>query len=642
MASQVRKPLRLPDEYAALRSIVEGTATETGEQFFAALVKNLAEALNTHGAWVTEYLEECRRLRALSFWMGEDWIPDWEIAIDGTPCQEVVDGARMVHYPDNILALYPQDSDLRTIGAVSYLGVPLKDPHGKVLGHLAVMDTRPMPEDPRTFAIIRIFAARAGSELLRLRAEQAAAEREQKLASILGSAMDAFIEFDDDGLITFVNPAGEKLLSATSNSLSTRPISDFFLREDLDLLNQSVEQVRQRPPGDQCTWIPGMLTVKCCNGESFFAEATLSLYRVTSRSFHVLSLRNVNDRIEAERRIRTLSVETEYLRQELREARLFGGILGTSKPIQQVLEDISQVAGTDASVLIYGETGTGKELVARAIHEASNRKDRALVKVNCAAIPAMLMESEFFGHEKGAFTGATSKREGRFALADGGTIFLDEVGELSLDLQAKLLRVLQEGEFEPVGSSVTRRVNVRVIAATNRDLNAAIKSGQFREDLYYRLNVFPLHIPPLRERGNDIIVLADSFARRIANEHGRVIAPLTAECARRLTEYSWPGNVRELQNVIERAVITARDGQLNLARALGPTTGKSDDPRTAAAPENVMTCDELKELECKNITRALESCGWKIAGEQGAAKLLGISPSTLTSRIKALGITRSP
>ena len=232
-----------------------------------------------------------------------------------------------------------------------------------------------------------------------------------------------------------------------------------------------------------------------------------------------------------------------------------------------------EVAATDATVLILGETGTGKEVIARSIHRTSRRHNKPLIKVNCAAIPATLIESELFGHEAGAFTGATKKRDGRFAMAHGGTIFLDEVGELPLDLQSKLLRVLQEGEFEPVGSSQTRKVDVRVLAATNRDLQRAIGEGKFREDLYYRLNVFPIELPPLRERRGDIGALAAAFAEKFAKSMGRSIEPLSADCIRRLEAYRWPGNVRELQNIIERAVITARDGKLNLDRALPESVG---------------------------------------------------------------------
>ena len=262
--------------------------------------------------------------------------------------------------------------------------------------------------------------------------------------------------------------------------------------------------------------------------------------------------------------------------------------------------------------------------------------------MNCAAIPATLIESELFGHEAGAFTGATKKREGRFALADKSTIFLDEIGELPLDLQAKLLRVLQEGEFDPVGSSSTKKVNVRVLAATNCDLEKSVREGTFREDLFYRLNVFPLRVPPLRERGDDVVRLASVFAKRFAAKMGRTIAPLTADCARQLKDFSWPGNVRELQNVIERAVITAVDGKLNLDRALPEASQVHMPPteETISSPGQIRTAKELEQLERANILRALDAAKWKVSGENGAAKLLGMNASTLASRMKTLKIEK--
>jgi transcriptional regulator with GAF, ATPase, and Fis domain len=317
-------------------------------------------------------------------------------------------------------------------------------------------------------------------------------------------------------------------------------------------------------------------------------------------------------------------------------------MVGQSETLLKALSDVKEVAATDATVLILGETGTGKEPIARAIHRASRRGQMQLIKVNCAAIPATLIESEFFGHEQGAFTGATKKRDGRFALAHGGTLFLDEVGELPLDLQSKLLRVLQEGEFEPVGSSQTRKVDVRVIAATNRDLEKSVREGKFREDLYYRLNVFPIQLPPLRERRADIGILATAFARKYAQRMGRTLEPLSEDCLRRLEAYSWPGNVRELQNIIERAVITSRGGRLNLDRALPESVNTIAAALSTGENTNhrIRTAKELEELERQNIMAALESADWKIAGAKGAAQLLGMKPTTLSSRIKALGIER--
>jgi transcriptional regulator with GAF, ATPase, and Fis domain len=361
------------------------------------------------------------------------------------------------------------------------------------------------------------------------------------------------------------------------------------------------------------------------------------------RSFYTLILRNVNDRIEAEHKIRSLTEEAEYLREEVRALHDFDDIVGQSPALLGMLREVEQVADTDSTVLILGETGSGKEGIARAIHARSQRRDNPLITVNCAAVPATVIESEFFGHEQGAFTGATKKREGRFALADGGTIFLDEIGELPVDLQAKLLRVLQEGEFEPVGSSHTNSVDVRILAATNRDLLQSVNEGRFRQDLYYRLSVFPIEVPPLRARGDDVLLLATSFANKFAKRMGRHIEPLSPECARRLRAYDWPGNVRELQNVIERAVITAHNGNLDLRRSLpqtGDTTATPETSKPSRNTKSVLNLRQWQQLEKENLLLALTTCQWRVAGDNGAARLLGVPASTLTSRMKALGIRR--
>ncbi len=626
----------------ALRAILQGTATETGQRFFEALVQNLAKALGTHGAWVTEYFPETRRLRALAFWMDGEWVKDYEVDIAGTPCERVIDTARLVHFPDRVLEIYPQEEELRAAGAVSYMGVPLQDTDGHVLGHMAVIDRRPIPEEPRIHAIFQIFAARATAELRRMRAEAEVRAREEKVGRLLGSAMDAIIELDDRFQITRVNPAAEKTFSCRADNMINQSFSRFVGSEDRARLETLIAELDGRPEGQQSLWIPGGLTARCPGGESFPAEATMSRFELHRKKFTTLILRNVHDRMEAEEKIQSLTVETELLREELQALHQNGTLVGESRALQQVLRDIAQVAATNTTVLIMGETGTGKELVARAIHAASRRRERPLVIVNCAAIPATLIESELFGHEPGAFTGATKKRDGRFALADNGSIFLDEVGELPLELQAKLLRVLQEGEFDPVGSSRTRKVDVRVLAATNRDLAASVKQGTFREDLYYRLNVFPIRLPSLRERGDDVVRLASVFAQRFAAKMGRTIAPLTATDARRLQSYYWPGNVRELQNVIERAVITSTGGRLNLDRALPEATNvPSLSGRTSELSQaTILTIKELEDLERANILRALEAAKWKVSGENSAAKLLGINASTLSSRMKSLKIQK--
>ena len=623
----------------ALRMILQGTACETGEGFFTALVENLARALGTHGAWVTEYLPQTRRLRALAFRLGDEWIADYEHSIDGTPCQAVVEGRRLVHYADRVLELYPDEADLQRIGAVSYMGVPLTDLDGTVLGHLAVLDRRPMPPRPEHLVLFEIFAGRAAAELRRLRVERTVREREAELTGLVDSAMDAIVQLDERLHVTGMNAAAERTFGVHAPSTVGAPLQRLVLAEDASRIEGLASELVAGTPHESSRWVAGGLTGCTNGGKTFPAEATLSRFELHGRDRFTLILRNVDDRLEAERRIRSLTDETEYLRTELRELGRSGEIMGRSECLMHAMHDLHQVAPADTTVLVLGETGTGKELFARALHAASPRRDKPLVKVNCAAIPATLIESEFFGHERGAFTGATSKREGRFSLADGGTIFLDEVGELPLELQGKLLRVLQEGEFEPVGSSRTRRVDVRVIAATNRDLFRSISEGKFREDLYYRLSVFPMHVPPLRERGDDIVLLAQAFADQFARRMGRRVEPLSAAMGARLKAYSWPGNVRELQNVIERAVITARDGVLNLDRAL-PATAVEPSPAQVLADADVLTAEELERLERENLRRALERTRWQVAGESGAARLLGVAPSTLSSRMRALGLRR--
>ena len=338
-----------------------------------------------------------------------------------------------------------------------------------------------------------------------------------------------------------------------------------------------------------------------------------------------------------------LEKENVYLQEEIRNVHNFEEIVGSSPVLLSLLRKVDQVAPTDSSVLIYGETGTGKELIARAIHDRSNRKDRPLVKVNCSAISAGLVESELFGHVKGAFTGAFERRIGRFELADGGTIFLDEVGELPLDTQVKLLRVLQEREFEPVGSNRSIRVDVRIICATNRNLKESIKQGTFRSDLYYRLNVFPLEVPPLRERRSDIPQLAMFFLSRYARNLGKRIDGISAATTNKLTNYSWPGNIRELQNLIERALILCNGRILELENDLSNVSGAfliSDlVPPSARVDESPVKT--LQEVEREHIEAVLRETHGVIEGVNGAAKALGLHPNTLRHRMEKLGIKRS-
>lgn len=339
-----------------------------------------------------------------------------------------------------------------------------------------------------------------------------------------------------------------------------------------------------------------------------------------------------------------LELECSYLREEVQEARAFGDIVGESDALNSVLQQVELVAPTDTNVIILGESGTGKELVAREIHKRSNRKDRPLIKVNCASISRELYESEFFGHVKGAFSGAIKDRAGRFEAADGGTLFLDEVGEIPIDLQSKLLRVLQEGQYERVGEEKTRQVDVRIIAATNRNLKKDIGKGRFRQDLYYRLSVFPIEVVPLRYRKGDIPLLAEHFLGLLQKKENRNMPRLSATNLKQLQSYDWPGNVRELQNVIERAVITAQRGRLHFIlpddEHFGDTARASAYVSDNDDGKEIVPESEMRRRERQNIIAALKMSKWKVYGRGGAAELLGIKPTTLTSRIKKMNIKK--
>ncbi len=626
-------------EGEALRLVVAGTAGETGAAFFRSLVRNLARVLGTLGAWVTEYLPEQRRLRAHAMWVDGGYVEDYEYDICGTACEDVIESRELIHIPDRLLELYPNDVDLIPLGVMSYLGAPLLDTDGTALGHLGVLDDKPMPRDERAISLFEIFAARATAEHRRLKAVGELRSREEQLSLLLESAMDAIVVLDGGLRFVRVNPAAERLLGCTAEDLIGEPLADFLSPESAARISAMAKELAAKPAGKQQLWVPQDFVARRWDHSVFPAEATFSRFENRREIYHTLILRNADEKLEAERQIRLLSQETEYLREAAREVLGHAELIGKSDAMHAVMDAIRRVAGTDSTVLVTGETGTGKELVARSIHRASLRADKPLVLVNCAAIPANLIESEFFGHERGAFTGAVSKREGRFALANGGTIFLDEIGELPLELQAKLLRVLQEGEFQPLGGTKTVKVDVRVVAATNRDLKRMAAAGEFREDLYFRLNVFPIHIPPLRERGRDVEELAATFAQRFARRMGRRIAPLAEPQLRCLRGYDWPGNVRELQNIIERAVILSSGEELAVERAMAGSTAPPK-LQPAAEPRRILTVAEMADLERDNLVRALEACAWRVSGEAGAARLLGIPPTTLSSRMKSLGIRR--
>ena len=414
--------------------------------------------------------------------------------------------------------------------------------------------------------------------------------------------------------------------------------------QDLFPTNQHLKDLNARsylaiPLTDDANVVVGHLAV--IHDEPLDAdERELSIFhifaaRATAELVRRQAEQQLDDSRQREHRLRTerkkIEAEVAYLREELRSRSDFAEIVGESDGIWKVLREIDRVALTDSTVLVLGETGTGKELVARAIHKNSQRHDGPFVRVNCAALPESLLESELFGHEHGAFTGATQQRTGRFELADGGTIFLDEIGELPLASQARLLRVLQEHELERVGSSQTLRIDTRVLAATNRNLMEMVEESQFREDLYYRLNVFPIQIPPLRERLEDLPTLVKFLIAKLSPRLGRKIEHVPESILEELRHYTWPGNVRELENIVERAMILSRGETLQLPAGVIPHRRKKN--------KQTSSMQTLADVERRHIQQVLEQTGGVIAGEQGAAKILGLNPNTLRSRMQKLNLT---
>ena len=504
-----------------LRAIVDGTAAVTGTAFFTSLVQHLARALGVRRVYVAECLD-ADHARARAVWMGSDFAPPFEYNVVDTPCMKVTRGETCL-YANHVQQYFPQNKFLPTMNAQSYLGIPLWNAASRVIGHMVLVDDKPMSEDPLWLSVLQTFAARAGAEL----------EREQ---------------------------ANEQLRAALS---------------------------------------------------------------------------------EVERLKNQLQAENVYLQEEIRREHNFEEMVGNSPALLALLRRVERVAGTDSTVLISGETGSGKELIARALHNGSARRQRALVKVNCGAVPPSLIESELFGHVKGAFTGAIDRRVGRFEIADGGTLFLDEIGELPIETQVKLLRVLQEQEFEPVGSSRTVRVDVRIIAATNRDLAEEVRVGRFRSDLFFRLNVVPLMVPPLRERAADVTLLVTFFLSKFGAKFGRPIERVDRETMDRLTAYAWPGNIRELQNVVERAVVLSSGTVLKLGPDLLPLLDDAagpDEPLEAAAGAQLVS---LADAERRYIESVLAHTKGVVEGADGAARILDLHPNTLRSRMKKLGIPRA-
>ena len=631
------------EELTALRAIVETASHSSGEEYFQAFVRNLARALDARYAFVAEFAspEIHTKARTIAFWAGDHIADNFEWTLAGTPCEEVLRG-NLCHHPWGVREKFPEDRTSAERSIESYLGVPLYDSQGTVLGHLAVFDDHPMPDEPRKLLTFRIFAARAAAELVRLRLERQLRESEERLRDLYEEAPIAYVKEDLQSRFISANRAAQRILGLKPEEVvgtvglslvPDRPDAQRLAREQFAIQVRGAETRAvvvelQRKDDGKPVWIE--IWAKPEPGGKYTRTMFL----------------DVTDRVLMEQERARLAAENVYLQEEIKSVHNFEAIVGQSPALMDALEKVDRVAKTDATVLVTGKTGTGKELIARAIHSASPRRDKPLIKVNCAALPGGLFESELFGHEKGAFSGAISRRVGRFELANGGTIFLDEIGEVPLDAQVKLLRVLQEREFERVGGTNPIKVDVRVIAATNRDLVKSIHNGKFREDLYYRLNVFPIALPALRDRTGDVPLLVHFLVARFAARVGVRIESVGKATLERLSRYSWHGNIRELENVLERAVILSNGPTLEIDSEVfaSPTAERapSAEPPPAASAGEPPPLESLESNMRSHILAALEKSGWVIDGPRGAAKILGLHPNTLRSRMKKLGIVRAP
>jgi formate hydrogenlyase transcriptional activator len=646
-------PRGAAEELRAFRAIVKGSAGSTGEEFFQFLVRHLARSVDAPYAFVAEFAspQTTTKARTIAFWARDRIAENLEWTLAGTPCEEVVHG-KLCHHPSGVRQSFSDDRLLVDWGIESYLGVPLCDPEGKVLGHMAVFDDRPMPEELRKLLTFDIFAARAAAELVHLRLERQLHESEEQLRDLYEEAPIAYVKEDLESRFISANRAAQRILGLKPEEVAgflglslvpNRPDAQRIAQEQFALQVHGKEtrgvvvELRRKDNGKP-VWI--QIWAKPEPGGKYTRTMFL----------------DVTDRVLMELERARLAAENIYLQEEIKSVHNFEEIVGQSPALLDALGKVNRVARTDATVLITGETGTGKELIARAIHSASQRRDKPLIKLNCAALPAGLVESELFGHEKGAFSGAIGRRVGRFELANGGTIFLDEIGEIPLDVQVKLLRVLQEREFERVGGASPIKVDVRVIAATNRDLAKSIRDGKFREDLYYRLNVFPIPLPALRDREGDVPLLVQVLVARFSAGVGVRIDSVGKATMEWLTRYSWPGNIRELENVLERAVILSNGPTLEIdpevfssamaarstdARPLTPSGAEDSKPRSAN-PGPTRPLESMESSMRNHILAALEQSGWVIDGPRGAAKILGLHPNTLRSRMKKLGIVRAP
>lgn len=619
-----------------LHAVSEAASGLTGQDMLMEMARRITTQLAMRYCVITECAnEEKTRLRTLCYVDGEKKLDNIEYDTAGVPCEIIIKGKDFFQ-GKGVQKNFPKEN-----GIESAVGVPIyNSKNGEIIGHILALDPEMITNEENQTDILRIFAARAGAEIERMKVEEKLRIANQELERLLKESEERYRDLFDEAPIAYVHEGlDSKFIKANRAALRT--------------LGITAEQVEGTYGS---SFIPGTP-----DAQRRLKEAFESIGRGIDTSGVVLELRrkdngkplfiqwwskpdpggqftrtmfiDITEKVLMEQEQARLKAQNQYLQDEIKLNYNFEEIISKNKSFQKILQQIEQVASTDATVLILGESGTGKELIARAVHNISNRSKRPLVKVNCATLPSNLIESELFGHEKGAFTGAMDKKIGRFELADNGTVFLDEIGELPVELQAKLLRVLQEGEFERLGNPKTMKVNVRVIAATNRNLQQAIERKEFREDLYYRLNVFPIICPPLRERKEDIPLLVNHFCQKHEGKIGKKITEIQPKVMEALMNYNWPGNIRELENIIERAMILSKNETLEYGEWV---------PAQKDQPSNTSTASAIKlqDVEKEHIIEVLKKTNWKVSGEKGAAKILGLNPTTLEARMKKMGIKR--
>lgn len=619
-----------------LRTVSEATSGLTGKDFFTELARHITVTLSMRYALITECANEQRtRLRSLCYVDGDVILDNIEYDTAGIPCEIIMRGE------DFFMAKGVEANFPKEIGIESYVGVPIYGPStGNIIGHIIAVDPNPVTSEKNQTAILKIFAARVGAEIERLEIEERLKNANAKLEILLKESEERFRDLFEEAPIAYVHEGlDSKFIKANRAALKTLGVKPDEVPEIFgkDFVAKTPEmQVRLKEAFDSIgrgTDTSGVVLElhRKDNGQPIWIQwwSNPDVGGQFTRTMFI----DITDKVLMEREQAKLKAENKYLQEEIKLNNNFEEIISKSKSFHKILQQIEQVASTDATVLIMGESGTGKELLARAIHNISNRSKRPLIKINCANLPANLIESELFGHERGAFTGAMDRKIGRFELADNGTIFLDEIGELPVELQAKLLRVLQEGEFERLGNPKTLKVNVRVIAATNRNLEEAIAKKEFREDLFYRLNVFPVISPPLRDRKEDIPLLVKHFVKKYEGKMGKEITDISAKVIDALMLYDWPGNIRELENLVERGLILCKGNTLDYGNWIPTTKIKTGNGKTSLP--------KLDEVEKDHIIAVLEKTHWKVSGEKGAAKILGLNATTLEARMKKLGIERA-